>query len=117
MVLDLDYGSQIYDGGEICVWEGIDSVMINMFDLEAMANTHRYGKFLNIWYRNTQTMFDFELIQLKGDASIRHMAQIAMLNGGEVELFFEQHPHCKPLAMIKDEDAVVQEPRQNDDGY
>ena len=123
MVLDLETGDQVYVGGEFCVWEGVDSDSLNIFGLEGMSNAHGYGKFINIWYRNTQVPNnEFEAIKIEGDNDIRHMIILARLNQGELEVFFEQHPHCFPLQTIlegADDEMADDEPVgvDGDEGY
>ena len=89
----IDEGNLLYQGGEMCVWEGIPRDEYNKFDLENMAKCHGYVNFEKIWWRNPQVEGPeiFQLREVLTDVDILSMTSVSVSNNGEIELFFE-HP-------------------------
>ncbi|KAJ1399525.1 proteoglycan 4-like [Sesbania bispinosa] len=90
-----------YIGGEICVWEGLDTDTINKFIVVELCKEHYYRSFEKIYWLKPGRVLEVGLRVLEKDVHVVNMCNAARRNGGEIEIYFihpiEQTPSvCTP---------------------
>lgn len=79
-----------YVGGEMDVWEELDSDTLNLFDLVAIVKSCRgHDNIEQFFWRVPNRDLNVGLRQLTTDSSFMEMVNAALSNGNEIELYYE----------------------------